>query len=758
MANLESSNFLDFTKLTYTDIIQQVTDKLNQDPKFENFRETAISQQMVEIFSSVADFLNYYIERRAEESAGFDTAQLRSSIISLSKQLGYVIQRPIPSESTMSVAINGPITSGSVVAGDTINLEKFNTTFTYNGHPYILKKTYTYTFTEEDISNLQDPEYSKVIDGSYVDDDDLVLDPQGNVPTSAIMPIEIMQGEITSANFVSDGTILQEFFIDDEQFSNLFGDRDFSYDSQTGEYSLPEGITKVGVGTSTIDALDDVNLYEIDRRSLLTSETVLGAQNNDDIIDIPQLCHIRTRLDDKVDVVFGDDRFAVKPSNGKIIVVQYLRTVGKRANEVGVIGRKITSNNPVIASNGFDLTDNVEYRFKTNIKNGADIEDVESIKINAPEIYYSLDRLVSKSDYNSFLRSLTSPFKIENSVVWGEHEEVNSRLVDGEGNQAISELCNIVLWSVIGSMYNKPKNGTYNARQFNGIGELAVEQSLVEGTEYHTPSSEQLILSEFFPNWFSRVHNNLWVRSDNNGVLAQLDFQETLAISSPQHNFTKIDELLRNRQQITTRSLYVSPLVQEFEIDGTVTINRMANLNTVQQKVNNAIYDYLDLQADFNKPLYISNIIDIVESFPEVENSSLRFEAKKSTLHSITGRSYRNNGFVYDVPTSGWEQLPEVNGDFVSDKDLIVDIFESNDDFINNVLFTEKTWSTDDVTRAAGWLHNADYRDRINYTERDFFFTTMKKNYDDLITNGLQTFVNAPEFTSMMFKYNNEYK
>lgn len=82
-----AKNFLKYTSLSYDEIIRQVTDRLNSDERFANFRESSIAQTLVEVFAGTVDIVNYYLERRAEESF-FDTARIRSSVMLLSRGLG----------------------------------------------------------------------------------------------------------------------------------------------------------------------------------------------------------------------------------------------------------------------------------------------------------------------------------------------------------------------------------------------------------------------------------------------------------------------------------------------------------------------------------------------------------------------------------------------------------------------------------------------------------------------------------------------
>lgn len=742
MAIRDNRNFLDFTKLTYSEIIEQVTNKLNQDPRFENFRESAIAQMMVEMFSGVADLNNYYIERKGEEVAGFETARLRSSIISLAKQLGYVVERPIPAESTLAVTLKGPLPAG-IVAGDQLSLPQYSTTFTFENNPYILKKAYTYEFTQDDIDLLSRPNAKKVITGSYVPSSD--LSGEEYIPNSQVLPIEVIQGKLVTTSFVSTGELLETYPIENsEKFSNLYGDADYSYDPQTGEYDLDVGVTKV-----TVDASDP---WYQDRRSLLTSELLL-----DNEAEAQDLVLIRTRIDDTVELVFGDDKFATRPTTGQVINLQYLETEGANANKVGVIGKKVNSGNTIIV-NTINITNNVEFSLNSNIKNGADIEDVESIKLNAPSLFYSLDRLVSKSDYNTYLRSLTTPYKLKNTVVWGEHDEVQSR-ADGVG--AIKELCNIVLWSALGSMYYKPVNGTYAPKVYGRTDEQGLESILIEGSNYYNddaPNGIPVSNPEGY-GWLQDVYTNLYIERGENGVLDQLDKQENL---DPQHNFTVINDQLIKRQQMTVRTIYVSPIIQEFTLTGSIIINRLSSLADVQKKVNNAIYEYLDLNADFNKPLYKSSITEIIEAFPEVENSTIGFAPRVSNdalFPTVTDNDYETQTSPTTITSSQWSTFISTELGYPNPSSSYGAKLANNDDFVSNV---EENEGYDifeqSIRKGSGSTQEQNDYKKIYMTERDFYYTLMRTNYLAASSPSEVSFVNSSAFNELVFRYNNEYK
>lgn len=422
-------NFLKYSGLTYDQIIRQVNDKLNSDERFANFRESAIAQSLVEIFAGAADLVNYYIERRAEECF-FDTAQLRSSVILLARSLGYDVQRAVPATAKLRIKFSGDLSSDVTDSGDTVQIP-FHTVFTYEDQKYILKQTLQINIGDyiDSISTLGDGFDSGWIEVDFKGQDIWVA--QG----------EIKEKVINGENNPQIGSKFQVYRIDDEEFSNIYG---LNYD-----YETPT--TKVWVGNTKSDATQ----YSIDRRSLINWESLESLQSGETV----DVCVIRTSQTEGTEILFGDARYAslgasVSAQGAQTsfdnVYIQYLSTKGSGGNKTGLKYKKVNPSGSIFTTLGAkDITDKVEFQFLTNPTGGGDMETIDEIKANAPNIYYSLDRLVSKRDYSTYLKSLTSPINIKNAFAWGEQEEIQSQQID-----AIKELFNIVFFCCVGSLYN----------------------------------------------------------------------------------------------------------------------------------------------------------------------------------------------------------------------------------------------------------------------------------------------------------------
>lgn len=623
-------NFLNFTGLSYTQIKDAVVSRMASDPRFSTFTESQLSSLLVEIFSATTDFTNYYIERRAEESF-FDTAKLRSSIILLSKMLGYVSSRPSPATTAIRIRIKS-LPVGATTSSQLL-IPKFSL-FTYGSTKFILKDSLVYTVTSEDIAQFAvDPTY--FVDLEFTDKNSTGLVRRTDELAQADRTdITLIQGEMKT-HFVY-GTInpeknkrFQVYKITDKEFSNLYGSEDFGVNVITNTTNILDNVTRVGVGTSIGAAFsvsnntsdfDNSGEFYIDRRSFL-NETTIPELDSADAGSNTKYCVIRTTPDDSVEILFADGNIGkVGPMNLENLYVKYLATKGAIANQLGVIGNKVLSQE---TSFGAFTPSNVEFYLRKNITGGSDKEDVESIKMNAPGIFYSLDRCVSTKDYINFLKTIVSPINVKNAIAWGEQEESQDSQISN------IKLFNVVLFSILGELYSSTVENfktVYSAIATDGY-------SIDNGTSN---------------DWFK-----LLVMGDSVTPIKDVENPVDQTGSAISQVYAK----LYPRSQVTVKNVYISPIINDYKITGTIYLNPLADRILAEKKIRTALYEFLNTNADFNVNVYLSNIIEVVERFSEVNYADIRLIPNVSDDITIDS--------VYI--TSIGSEVAEIKDTFVSD-------------------------------------------------------------------------------------------
>jgi len=834
-------NFLKYSGLTYEEIIQQINDKLVADKRFDNFRESAIAQTLIEIFAGTVDIVNYYLDRRAEECY-FDTARLKSSVILLARQLGYVVKRPIPAESTVKIELKGDL-SGIATGGDRLQIP-YHRVLSYKGYNFILKNGFTYTLTNADITTLA---AGGTVTLTKNDDKNAITIVQG----------EIKEKIIEGSTNTQVGQRFQIYRIPDTKFSNRYGSEDFDI-----------SVTKVWVGNTKSDETE----YSIDRRSLINWESIESFNSQED----SKVCVVRTSTNEDVEVMFGDAQFAALGANISAantpqttydnVYIQYLATEGSQANQVGILDEKLVFADKVILKNQ-DVTSYVTFKFNSNIIGGADLEDIDSIKVNAPEIYYSLDRLVTKRDYIAYLKSLTSPINFKNAIAWGEQEEINFQQTSGT---AILDLFNVVLFSCVGSLYNTEgdevndtfsvlnqdtgignaildldfdeyqftDNSYYNIYVTRNTGDYCNKEVARQIKNYKTVNTSEVYYlyqgGEIIPNSLYNIipvasgstnftyHIEYTSRNNLAGVVgttsaildlstatsyfdiatalqtslvaikdkrpgsstygsdafAGLTVEYTGTFTTPTGKYdvngsttdncyiTKFydsdtGEIINNmkllysrpdivkkflyktvegdlskgivdlvndldtRSQVTIRNVYITPVVQSFDIIGKVYLNQLYDSLDMQRQINNQIYKFLDRNADFNKDIYLSNIVEIIESFPGVINANIQFSADAPIS---TGRIYWNWVGLEDIIPNDGTAVPNISLNLdtrIPNDSLQQAIFQQFSIYYNNNIIngraTERNFLTDFVQTTYIALANPIFIDGITFRDTILF-------------------------------------
>jgi hypothetical protein len=115
----------------------------------------------------------------------------------------------------------------------------------------------------------------------------------------------------------------------------------------------------------------------------------------------------------------------------------------------------------------------------------------------------------------------------------------------------------------------------------------------------------------------------------------------TTPLQDPSVNSTNNPDLkilynkLYTRSLITVKNIYTSPVIRDFKMSGYIYLNPLVDKASTYSKITDAIYSYLSKNADFNTPIYLSNIIQIIEDFSEVHHADVSFVPNQD-LSTIT--------------------------------------------------------------------------------------------------------------------------
>ena len=182
----------------------------------------------------------------------------------------------------------------------------------------------------------------------------------------AVGTLDIFQGQYLETNFVVDGS------------------------QKNQKYILPND----SIDTSTI---------RVKVRDNISSTTVTEYNLVDNILGITSTSNIyllQETTDEKYELLFGDNIFGRKLSDGNVVEISYIRTEGSSGNGVrdfNFAGKLIDQDGATLQN--FDAILNVN----EPSDNGDEIESLQSVKYYAPRRYASQHRAVTASDYEAIV-------------------------------------------------------------------------------------------------------------------------------------------------------------------------------------------------------------------------------------------------------------------------------------------------------------------------------------------------------------------
>ena len=218
-----------------------------------------------------------------------------------------------------------------------------------------------------------------------------------------------------SYNFV----VLEDTTVSKSNTSFIFDDLQI-YEGQLVTYNFSYNQSS---NPKAIFTLPDINIDENTIRvsvSPSSSNTQVSVYNRvTDILDITatsEAFFLQEGKSGKYEIYFGNNVVGKRPPDGALISVSYLVTNGINANK---------ADNFIAAAVVTDSLGNSQTNFNISVvgvaNGGLDRESVDSIKFLAPTQFAAQNRLVTKSDYGSFIRkNYTSADSIS---VWGGEEQ-----------------------------------------------------------------------------------------------------------------------------------------------------------------------------------------------------------------------------------------------------------------------------------------------------------------------------------------------
>ena len=643
---------LDYSKVTHEQLLEQFKNRIISDPKFKDMSAAAIYQMYMEMMAGTFDMLHFYLGRTAEEMF-LDSAKLDSSVIKLSKNLGYNPKRAIPATANIAIKLKGPLPR-TAANGDVIWFNNEKLQLKFNNKPYRLDHCYSYTLNADDIANgVNNPNWSKTIQYSIPSD---ITD--GWIPLTNraeyLDKIKIVQCEIKTAEIyaVANAEHLTESYqcydIDDIKFSNYYGLRD-PYAISDSEYIPANGWCKVGIGLNKTDAFSPEKLCDIEIENIYCNKRVKAA--NDELGQTKKLnvCRIESNQDKTVRITFGDGAIVNNGFNNEdeILYVQYVVTDGYAANTPDVIGSVLTNSSRIMAHSAgklYDITDNVSFVLTTNISNGDDFESAQRMKNSAAVYFASRGQLINKKDFNDYFGSMSRPIHAKSAIAWTTTElKSKIRNMDEIYANALNKAKDAVFYTVIGDLYESLGNNKYTVKNVY----TSDDSSIVGSTTLYNSTSDLL-------NHAADLAKCIAGQTQSIAYAQETDKSDPFYL-----NTNAIYNDIEEKLQFGVVPISLPPIVQYFDLVGNVEIDRTTNVAQYQQDIESRIYKWLVDNQKFNNKIYKSDIIKMI--YDNAATKSVNVDLTPSSLTKDTRDYYRFDDVVFNTANSG-NYVTSING------------------------------------------------------------------------------------------------
>ena len=349
--------FTQFSSLDFDEIKAQIKDFLRSNSNFTDFDFEGSNFSVIIDTLAYNTYINAFNANLLANESFLDSATIRENVVSLARNIGYVPRSRTAATATVRISdINVGATSDSTTKFLTLRAGLVCVGASENT---------TYRFSLPD--NITSTRIKDIGGTSFAQFDD---------------PITIYEGTFLTRTYRSSSSVDQRFIIGSP-----------------------------GIDSSTIRVFvsgpDDTSLG----RQYRMIDNILNIDKNSEIFLSQEV------QDEKYEIMFGDGLFGRKLENNSVITVRYIVTDGSTGNGASNFSFQGT----FTKSDGtiFTPSESVSVTTVTNASNGAEVEDVSSIKYFAPRLYSAQYRAVTPRDYEAIIGTIF-PQTESVAVVGGE--------------------------------------------------------------------------------------------------------------------------------------------------------------------------------------------------------------------------------------------------------------------------------------------------------------------------------------------------
>ena len=432
---------------------------------------------------------------------------------------------------------------------------------------------------------------------------------------------------------------------------------------------------------------------------------------------------VQTKEDDRIDLVFADGVYGNLPqgafriyyriSNGLSYVIS--------PNEM----RGINISIPYFNKAGVSHTLTVGLALQSSVSSAAASEDIESIRINAPALYYTQNRMITGEDYNlAPLSSSQDIIKIKSINRTSSGISRNFEIIDASGKYS-----SVNVFASDGYIYREDSEKTLTFKFVNRIDII----------NYIKRSLEPLFTSADMYNYYITKFSKILFGDDTiqwYNVTSDVNQSTGYFKSSVDNSLLKVGSYSTNSLKYLapgTLIKFVPPAGYAFK-NGKVVVEDSTDSQQITRIWTKAVKIVGDgtnanrgALANGLGPVMFGDVIptgaiakQIVPKFVNDLSSSLENEIVNQLFQNL------NFGLRYDVSTLSWKIISSANIDLTSNFSL----GKSGDITDNNL---DSSWLVAFVKEADQYVIRVRIENYVfgSIEENRFYFDSSEKSYND---------------------------
>lgn len=441
---------INFAAFDYNTVKQSILDyvKLYFPETFNDFIESSEFIAIVEVFAYIAEIMAYRIDVNAHENF-ISTAQRKDSILRLARLVSYTAARPLParglvkitSVSTTETVIDA---SGNDLANRIVRWNDTSNTSWKDQFILVMNRV-----LEQDFGSVGPTDRFQIQDVLFeLYSWNLSPLPVGVFPFTAAVNGSEEPMELVPVSYDDKLGIVERRPYNNSNFTLLYGQdglgdasdttgffcftkqgtlRRFrtSFDGITPNLTYDINVDDVNDTDVWVNAVDPITGATKDEPSLLPyrRETTSGKSGEWVQVDLAHAQNVifntnprrnkyelETRDRNRVRVVFGDGEFADIPSGTFDVWVRTSLDADVVVPQASVVNTQ--SSFTYVDAFGRTQTFTFTYSLVNSLQNASAAEDIEHVRVTAPAVYYSQDRMVNGEDYNVFMLQDPSILKL----------------------------------------------------------------------------------------------------------------------------------------------------------------------------------------------------------------------------------------------------------------------------------------------------------------------------------------------------------